>query len=78
MSEQRPSAAMDVDDQVERAWWVFRLPHEAVAFVPANTEKDARDLLADICYRDAPVNEWPCSCSRWATRAAIVRSARRT
>lgn len=59
-------------NHVERAWWIFRLP-EAIATVPADTEEQARVKLAATCYKGAPVHEWPCVGSRWASREAVGR-----
>lgn len=68
-----------MSDYDDRAWWVFDVPLGAVAYVPANTEDDARRLLARHSYPNAPVHAWPCVGSRWTSRAALVaETARRS
>jgi hypothetical protein len=63
-----------VDDHTERAWWQFSLP-ASVATVPADTEADARDVLRKYSHKEAPVDAWPCTGSRWATRRAVGEGA---
>jgi len=63
-----------VDDLTERAWWVFALPGGTLAHVPASTEHEAREALAETCYRGAPIEAWPFVASRWMSRAALVKS----
>ena len=60
-----------IDDQTERAWWVFLLP-AATCYTPANDEETARRQLVDSCYKGAPVASWPCIGSRWVSRAALT------
>jgi hypothetical protein len=67
-----------VSDLDERAWWVFRLP-EAVAYVPAGSEEQARAVLASTCYPAtkrypaAPVHEWPLTRTRVCSSAALTK-----
>jgi hypothetical protein len=38
--------------------FVFQLP-EARAEVPASSERYAREVLSNLCYKGAPVASWP-------------------
>lgn len=59
-----------------RPWFLFQipLPPGVVAsrcYVPADTEAEAREKLAKNSYKGAPVHEWPCLGSRWASRERL-------
>ena len=66
-----------MNDIDERPWFVFRLSDEATAYVPAETEEQARDIMRRTSYPGAPIDSWPLVatrfCSRNALRASIMR-----
>ena len=67
-----------MNDLDERPWWVFQMP-EAVAYVPASSEAQARATLAATCYPAtkkypaAPVHEWTLIRTRVTSRQALTR-----
>lgn len=63
-----------MSDFLEEAWWVFELPGGTLAHVPAISEVGARKALVALCYKDAPVHDWPFVASRWTTREALIKS----
>lgn len=62
-----------MDDLIEREWWVFAMPHGVLAYVPAGSEAVAREVLANMCYRHAPVADWPLTGTRVACRERLTR-----
>jgi hypothetical protein len=52
-------------------WWLFELPH-SFAYVPGETEGEARRVLAQNSYAGAPVASYKCRGQRAATRAQIA------
>lgn len=73
-------------DQIERTWFRFSLPlmqrkdgKDPVifieAFVPADTEQEARAILAKNCYDGAPVASWPMLGTVRRTRASFLPGA---
>lgn len=65
---------MSERDLDERAWWAFQPPWGAVFYVPAVSEDAARAILADTCYRGAPVRTWPLVSTRVCSRLALAAS----
>jgi hypothetical protein len=63
-----------VNDLDERAWWVIEMP-DAIVYVPAETFEAAQKNLVANCYAKAPVEGWPLICSRYTSRAAIIKAA---
>lgn len=61
----------DVDD---RPWFVFRLSDIATAYVPAETEEQARANLVRSSYKGAPVESWPLIGTRFCSRQALTAS----
>lgn len=60
-------------DTDERAWFVFQLP-EAVVYVPASSEADARAALRETVCREARnlVDAWPLVGTRWTSRERLT------
>ena len=76
-----PSIPMTNPDDIERTWFRFSLPITkrtgdpvifVEAFVPADTEDDARTILARNCYDGAPVASWPVLGTVQRTRASFI------
>lgn len=55
----------------ERGWWLFQMP-EGVAYVPGESEAEARANHRRHCYPGAPVDAWPLLGTRWTTRDALA------
>lgn len=78
---------MQNPDDIERTWFRFSLPlmkrndgaRDAVifieAFVPAETEEEAREVLAKNCYDGAPVASWPILGTVRRTRSSFIPGA---
>ncbi len=60
----------------ERAWWGFQMPCSLV-YVPAESEAEARGVLAHHCYQGAPVGSFALVRTRVGTREAIAGLGRR-
>jgi hypothetical protein len=61
----------DVDD---RPWFVFRLSDIATAYVPADSEEQARANMRRNSYDVAPVDAWPLIGTRFCSRQALTAS----
>lgn len=67
-----------IDDQTERAWWLFTLPTGCPSWAPGNTAEDALEVIRRNSYDKMPIDMTACVRSRWASRDAITSSLLRS
>lgn len=53
---------------------MFRLSDAATAYVPAETEEQARAIMRRNSYPGAPVDAWPLIGTRFCSRQALTAS----